>query len=282
MSKPTLFIVGVTGTIGKATLQHLNKNHFHIKGGSRDAEKAKKLQQEDGIEGVVVDSNKKNTLVSAFKGVNYLLIVPSNDQNRGDQMVHAIEAAKEAGVEVIVLFSVADAQDKRILFQRQFAQGEDKLKSSGVNYVILQAPWFQENALGSKDGVYLPLRNGATTFASVYDLGRTIARVLENPKPHFGKTYIMTGPALTTGKEIAKALSDVQGGKDVPYHDIPPQDFKNALKGYGISDWQVDGILELIEGYANRKSKITNHIQQITGVAPRSFAETAKAAFGGK
>src|SRR5690348_10246121 len=124
------------------------------------------------------------------------------------------------------------AEEKRILFQKQLAEPEAALKKSGLNFVIVQSPFFQDNVVGFKDGVYLPLRDGAMSSPSVYDLGRTLAHILENPQPHFGKTYELTGPSLIHGKDVAQAMSEVTG-KEVPYIDVPPSEAKKAFLGYG-------------------------------------------------
>jgi len=130
-----------------------------------------------------------------------------------------------------------------------------------------------------KDAVYLPFRDGATIFTSTYDLGRTSAHVVSDPAPHNGKVYILSGPQLASGDDIAKAFSNVLG-KEVKYINVPPSETKKAFLGFGLPEWQVDGILELFEEYAQKKNHVTDHIKQITGVAPRSIEETARAAFG--
>lgn len=280
MSKPTIFIA-MAGQIGTATLAHLDKKKFNIKVGVHSPEKAEKLK-EQGYETVVMDFDKKKSLRAAFKGVDRLFITPPGTEVRGKQAARAIRQAVKVKVPYVALFSVVGAEEKRILFQKQFARAEKCLKkrASTLQYTILQAPFFQENLLGSKDGVFLPLRDGALTSSSVYDLARTCAHVLSDPESHVGKVYVLTGPKSETGESIAKALSDAQGGKEVKYTNVPPSEAKKAFLAYKLPEWQVDGILELLEDYANNHYKTTKDIKHITGEKPRSLRKTAELAFG--
>jgi NAD(P)H dehydrogenase (quinone) len=165
------------------------------------------------------------------------------------------------------------AEENRILFQKQLLPGEQAAKKSGMNYIIAGSPFFQENVLGAKDGLNYPLRDGALTFVSIYDIGRTLAVLLENPEPHYGKTYELTGPALATGKDIADAFSEVLG-KSVSYKNISREEAKKMFMEYKMPEWQAEGAVELVEDYANRHYNVTDHILKITGKNPRTIKET--------
>jgi len=281
MSKPIIFITGATGNIGSHTIKHLDKSKFLIRVGVRDLSKGEELKKK-GCEVVQIDLEKRETLVNALKGVDRLLVVPPNCETRGKCALEAIKIAKEVGVKFVALFSVLGAsEEKRNRFQKEFAEAEECLKSCGLKWTILQAPYFQENCLKMKDGVRLPLRDGALPSTSIDDLGRCCARVLENPEPHIGKTYMLTGPRLETGEDIAKCLSTGYG-KQIKYFDISVEEARKDFLGLGMPKWQVDGVLELIEDYANRRYKLTNHVQMITGNVPRNFEQTVKVALVGQ
>jgi uncharacterized protein YbjT (DUF2867 family) len=278
MSKPTIFITGVTGNVGNSTFQHLDKKNFNIRVGVRDESKSQQFKGE-GVEVFRIDLNNKQSLLKAFQGVDRLLLIPPGTQDRVQLSINALQAAKEAGVKHVVLFSVVNASEKRITFQKDFGQIEDTLQNLGLQWTIAQSPWFQENVLNMKEGVYLPWKDGATIFVSLFDLGRTLANILMNPENHYGKIYALTGPELATGHDIAKALS--QGyKKDIKYYDVSLQEFKKKLMDQGFQEWQAYGVSELMEDYAKRGYQCTNHIQMISGKAPRSIFETVRASVG--
>lgn len=300
MSKKTIFLTGATGNIGKETFKHLDKKKNEIKVGVRDESRAQEFKRQ-GAQVVVFDMDKKETLLPAFRGVDILLVIPpSSNSNalqfidfseRSEQLVTTIEAAKEAGVKGVLLFSIVGgifklfcnekASENRILFQKQLLPAEEAAKRSGMKYIIAGAPFFQENFLGAKEGVQFPLRDGAFTSSSIYDIGRTLAMLLENPEPHYGRTYSLTGPSLITGNDIAKAFSEVLG-KEISYVSISKEEAKKMFLELGMPEWQADGALELVEDYANRHYQVTDHIFQITGTHPRTIKETIQAALGSK
>lgn len=280
MSKKTIFLTGATGNIGKETFKHLDKKKNEIKVGVRDESRAQEFKRQ-GAQVVVFDMDKRETLLPAFRGVDILLVIPPSSNKRSEQLVTTIEAAKEAGVKGVLLFSIVGASENRILFQKQLLPAEEAAKRSGMKYIIAGAPFFQENFLGAKEGVKFPLRDGAFTSSSIYDIGRTLAMLLENPEPHYGRTYSLTGPSLITGNDIAKAFSEVLG-KEISYVSISKEEAKKMFLELGMPEWQADGALELVEDYANRHYQVTDHIFQITGTHPRTIKETIQAALGSK
>jgi uncharacterized protein YbjT (DUF2867 family) len=281
MSKTTIFVTGASGNIGSETAKNLDKNKFHIKLGVRDTSKVEHIR-DLGHEIIPIDFSKKETLLKAFKGTDRILIVPPASQDRGHLVLNAIQACKEIGVQFVALFSVIGAsEEKRNSFQKQLAQAEEVLRSSGLSWCIFQSPYFQENVLSTKDTLELPLRDGSVPFVSIFDIGRTIAQVLSNPGPHSGKVYRLTGPQAETGESICKALSQVQG-RNIQYKNVEPKEFVKRLQECGLPHWQADGVAELVEDYASKRVSVSNSIQQLTGKPPRSIEQTARAAFGGQ
>jgi uncharacterized protein YbjT (DUF2867 family) len=275
--KPTIFITGVTGHIGGATFQHLNKTKVNIKVGIRDASKQNTFK-ESGVEPVVFDMGNKESTLSALKGVNRLLVVPPNSKDRSQLAIRVIEAAKEAGVGHVVLFSVPQSSEKRISFHKEFAPMEEVLQKSGMGWTIMAAPYFQEMYLNYKETVRLPFgQDGVAPSASVWDIGRAIAKVLEQPTEYFGKAFLLTGPEMLSGELVAKELSEAYG-KQIKYTPISPEESKQDFLKMGLEQWQAQGCVELLLEYAARRVPLTSHIKDITGKAPRTLKETAQAA----
>jgi len=273
----TQLFAGVTGQIGGATYQHLTKSELDIKVGIRDASKQNQFKK-PGVEPVVFDMENKESLLAALKGVQRLLVVPPNSKDRTQQAIRTIEAAKQAGVEYIVLFSVPQASEKRIGFHKEFAAIEEALQKSGTGWTIVQAPYFQEMYLNYKETVRLPFgQDGAAPSASVWDLGRLLAKLLEKPTQYLGNTYLATGPELLTGDLVAKELSEAYG-KQIKYTAISPAEAIQDFKKMGFEQWQAQGAVELLQEYAARRVPLTSFIKDLTGKAPRTLKETAQAA----
>jgi len=279
-NKPTIFVTAATSKVGSQVARSLNRNQYNIRLGVRNLEKAQQLKKE-GWDIIPFDFEKKNTLSGALQGVHAVLLIPSRHENRVKQALNVIQAAKEAGVEYLVLFSVCGAPEKKTIFQKQFSEIEDTAKNSGLKTIIVEASYFQENVLNMKEGAQIPLKDGSIPMVSIYDIGRSLAQILQNPEQHVGKMYLLTGPKLETGDSIAKIVSECFG-KQIKYENIPPTEMKKKLMQRGMPEWEATGIVEAFDEYAQKRYDVTDHVQKLTGQPPRGLSQTLKACKGGQ
>lgn len=107
-----ILVTGATGQFGSKAIDHLLNKGVHPSDMSvlvRDAAKAKSLADK-GIELRVGDYTDYDSLVTAFEGIDKLLMVSSNDreavENRTAQHINVIKAAKTAQVKHIRLHIV--------------------------------------------------------------------------------------------------------------------------------------------------------------------------------
>jgi len=275
MNKPIVFLTGAPGNVGGNVLQQIDKNKVTVKAGIRDPSKSKIIKDQGG-EPVNIDMNNRESMVNAMKGAERLLVVPPNAQNRAQLAMNTIEAGIQAGVKFILLFGIPGTEDKRISFHKEWAPLEERVAKSGVKFAIARSPFFQEMYLNFKDEVALPYgENGAAPSPSCYDLGRALARILENPDQHNGRTYTLTGPEMLTGEAIAKALSEARG-KNIRYKNISYDETVDMFVKMGFQKWQAQGVAELLVEYAHKRVQLTKDVESITGKAPRTLRETAK------
>jgi uncharacterized protein YbjT (DUF2867 family) len=93
---------------------------------------------------------------------------------------------------------------------------------------------------------------------------------------HEGRTYDLTGPEALTHSEMATDLSDARGRR-VEFVDVSPNAMRGALIGFGLPAWQIDGLLEDYAHYRRGEaSAVATGVQDVTGQAPRRFAEFAR------
>jgi len=275
MSKRIIFVTGATGNVGSYTIRSLNTSKDHIIAGVKTKAKvAEKLQGKE-IDIREINFADKHGLVAAFKNIQRILIIPpGKEQNRSELTINAIHAAKEAGVRFVLLFSTLSCERGDITIDNQFRPSEEALMNSGMEYSIIQAPYFQENILGMTQGIYLPLRDGYIPMISVRDLGDVCAHILqaEDINIYKGKTYKMTGPENLTGHQMAEALSKAIN-KPIKYVDINPEEFKKSLIEKGVADWHAKAICELIERYAKKQDSVTDNYKQVMGKQAMTFAQ---------
>jgi uncharacterized protein YbjT (DUF2867 family) len=79
-----------------------------------------------------------------------------------------------------------------------------------------------------------------------------------------------------THAEIASAIGKA-AGHDVTFVDVPGSIFAGALRGAGLPDWQVDGLLEDYAHYARGEADaIASTVHDLTGRPPRDLAAFAR------
>ncbi|HSD38134.1 MAG TPA: SDR family oxidoreductase [Rhodocyclaceae bacterium] len=266
MSKPTLLIIGAAGHNGTVTLDALTRKHkdaFTIRAGVHSEAKAKVLADKyPGIQTVVMDLEKPATLPAAFQGVDKLFLIIGNVENREEHAKNAIDAAVAAkSVKHVLFYSVAGAEYEAILFARQFRFGEKYLEASGLQWTHLRTIFFQDNLLGWADGIkqggfYLGVRDGRFAPLNVGDIGEIAANVLAT-SGHEGKAYVITGPELLSGADMAAVFSKVTG-KPVAYVSPEPAVTQQSMLDAGWPAWQVKGFLELFEVFATNQAALVS------------------------
>src|SRR5262245_50652026 len=107
-------ITGASGNLGTSVVKQLQARApaAHIVGVSRSREKVSAL----GVEARFGDFDQPESLVSAYAGLDKLLIIPSDDLTPGRRTAQhtlAVEAAAKAGVGHIVFISVTGASPGR-------------------------------------------------------------------------------------------------------------------------------------------------------------------------
>jgi uncharacterized protein YbjT (DUF2867 family) len=280
MASHTIFVVGASGTIGAATVKALASDAFascvNVKAGVRDpvADKSKALEAKN-VEVVHADMGNKEGMTKAFAGASAVFVVTPGHIDRTQLAINAIDAAKDAGVAFIAVVSVATSGTDSI-FGRQFGPIEAHVKGCGVPYSLLRLPFFLDNLWGSQASIksegklYAPCRADAPwTPVAVQDAGLAAATILAEPTKHANTTYTLTTGTMTYGG-IAAALTKALG-KDITFVQVPYDAAKKTFLGFGMPEWQVDGVMELFH-YFDAKSGITNnptdHIKTITGKPP--------------
>lgn len=258
MIKPTILIIGAAGNNGMATLEALSRQHqkdFTVRAGVRSPAKGEALKAKyPGIETVVLDLDKPDTLAAAYRGVDKLFLIIGNVENREEHARHAIDAAVASGsVKEVLFYSVVGAEYEAILFAKQFRAGEKYLEASGLGWTHLRTIFFQDNLIGWAGGIkqgalYLGIGEGQFAPLNVGDIGEIAANILTT-EGHAGKAYNITGPELLSGVDFARVFSDVTG-KTVQYISPDNATTLNSLLDSGWPEWQARGLVELFNLFA--------------------------------
>src|SRR5215212_4529764 len=230
----TILITGATGTVGGAMLDSLRTADVRLRTLSRDVAKAQPLKDR-GIEVVVADFLKPETLAPALDGVDVVFLVTPISRDQVVQAVNVIQAAKRLGHHPrIVRLSVHQAhREAPTRVSRQHAEIEDALTSSELPYTLLRPQSFMQNTLiaaatVAADGkIYGTFKAGRLGMIDARDIGEVAAKVVTQ-QGHDGKVYTLTGPAAISFDDVAEPLKDVLG-RDVDVAHVLAEDVFERL-----------------------------------------------------
>jgi NAD(P)H dehydrogenase (quinone) len=231
MTQTKFLITGATGDTGGYTVrQLLEKNHSVRVLVHRADERSEQLQKV-GAEVVFGDFLDFDSVRAALNGVQRAYFCYPISPGLVQATAQFAQAAKEAGVEVIVNMSQISARsDSKSNAARQHWLSERVFDWSGVPTVHLRPTFFAEWLLylapmireGKMRAPFTPMGRHAPVAAE--DQARVIVAILHNPTAHVGKTYPLFGPVELTHPEIAAIISRVIG-KVVTYQQVPIEQY---------------------------------------------------------
>ncbi|MEZ0453720.1 SDR family oxidoreductase [Sphingobacterium thalpophilum] len=224
-----ILVTGATGNLGKATINSLlNKGipASNIAALVRDESKSDEFKSK-GIQVRLGDYQKFESLTSAFKDVDKLLLISSSAEivHRFAQHKNVIDAAKERGVGHIVYTSFAMKDLRRSLMVEDVqyhADTSDYLKQLAVPYTLMantmyadMIPMLSGNNIREL-GVAIPAGNGRVPFLPIQEMAETLAVVLTT-SGHENKEYVIAADNDVSFADIAGLMSDILG-KQVDYN----------------------------------------------------------------
>ena len=233
-------ITGSTGHLGRLVIDGLldQMPADQIVAVARDTDKASGLA-ERGVDVRYGDYDEPASLVSAFEGVDRLLLISASEVGkRVPQHRAVVDAAKEAGVGLIVYTSILHAPDSEIGLADEHRQTEAMLAESGIPFVLLRNGWYTENYTGSvgaavEHGAVLGSAGDAQVSpATRADYAAAAVAVLTADDPA-GEVYELAGDESFTMTEYAAEVSR-QSGAEVVYQDMPEEAYASALETMGL------------------------------------------------
>jgi uncharacterized protein YbjT (DUF2867 family) len=275
----SILVTGATGNVGSRIVRRLKDAGHAVRAFARNAA-GKTLPS--GVEAAPGDFTDTASLQKAMAGVDAVYLLSAGDQLSVHE-ANAIEAAKAAGVTLIVKHSVAGAQYKAAGFPSWHRAGEERIEASGIPHVFLRPASFASNALywaGSIKGqgtVYGALGEAAIPVIDPEDIAEAAVTVLTT-SGHTGKAYELSGPeALTTAQQVETVGRAI--GKDLKYVNVPDDAARQSMLGMGMSPAYVEAMVGLFGMFRQigRIEPYPGDVETLTGHKPRSFGQWAEA-----
>jgi len=272
-----ILITGGTGTVGSFLLEKLAATDANVRALVRSQGKAERIEA-SGLEAVIGDLDKPETLPAALDGVEKVFLLTSPTERQAELEGNVIAAAKNAGVSHLVKLSAIGAGPDAPPLIRDHYLIEQEIESAGIPHTHLRPNGFMQNILMTAPTIkekglfYGPLGEAKVSYVDARDIAAVAAAVLTGDG-HQGKAYEITGPRSLSYKEVAQEFSSVLG-KDVQYIDLPLDAMRSSMLGTGMSAWLTDRLIGLFEFYRDgRAATVSNVVREVTGQEPITFRQ---------
>jgi NAD(P)H dehydrogenase (quinone) len=230
----TIVVTGATGHFGRLAIESLLARGIpasEIVGVGRQVEKL----DGSGVTAKRAAYEDVEALTSAFTGADQLLFVSGSEVGkRIPQHRNVVDAAKAAGVGLVVYTSAPRADTTEMKLAAEHVATERMLAESGLPHVILRNSWYVEVfdvQQAISQGLIGTYGDGRISGSPRADYAEAAASVLAGTG-HEGKVYELGGVPFTMN-ELAAEISR-QSGKPVTYTDMPADAYIELLISVGV------------------------------------------------
>jgi len=265
-----IVVFGATGTIGKPLVDALVAKGADLRAVTGNPENLPSLEAK-GCAAVVADFDDQDALVRACEGATKVFLVTPADLNMRRWKANVIDAAVKAGVKHMVMSTGLGASPKaRLTFGLWHSESQELLKSSGMDWTLIQPTYFMQNLLWQADsiakGEYLDDLGGPVSWVDARDIA-DVAAVALTSEGHAGKAYGLTGPQPVSPEEIAALLGNIT------IRQRTPDDSRTAMISAGMNPIVTGAMVELSalapKGYL---AGVETSVQNILNRPARNFA----------
>jgi uncharacterized protein YbjT (DUF2867 family) len=204
--------------------------------------------------------------------------------------VNTAAVARHHGVEAFVNMSQMTVTQMSITESTDSPQhklhwlAEQALSWSGLPVVTMRPTVFLEGffrlfaapSVRDADELALPMGGGKTSPISAVDVARAVSVVLEDPTPHIGQIYNLTGFESADLEHYARVFSEALG-RTIHYRDVPLSDWSEKLLGAGVPAHIVKHLSVMTElNKQGRYDRMTDDLFKLTGQKPISMYDFIK------
>ena len=274
-------VTGAGGTVGSEVIKQLKSAKAPFRAAYFSKEKVEAARAR-GIDAVMIDYNRPETLRVAFQGIDKLFLLGPSAPNQTQLELNVVEAAKAGRVRHIVKLSVWGADQEAFVLAKVHRSVEKVIESSGIAWTFIRPNGFMQNIVNymggtikSEGAFYSAIGEAKISHVNVHDIAAVAVKTLTEPG-HEGKAYTLSGPQALTYADIATELSKVLR-RSISHISLSPSDLKTGMLTAGSPEEYADKLLDLERYYREEQaSRITNDIKQVTGRDPIRFEQYAR------
>lgn len=285
MSQSVLLVTGAGGNLGRQAVEALlARGGARVIAASRNPEKLADLAAR-GAELRRVDFDDPRSLKAAFKGVDRVLLVSTDDLETAGKRLRqhraAIEAAEKARVRHIVYTSApATAPGKAVMGDHFWT--EQALAASKLGWTVLRNHLYADLLLGSlpqaiASGAYVTATGaGARNYVTRADAAAAAAGALA--ADFDGRRILdVTGAKPLTAADVAALATEISG-KPVNPVSVTAAEFEAGAKAGGLPPGLAAALAQFdTDAAAGYHAIQTDAVAILSGRAPQSVADFLRA-----
>lgn len=280
-----ILVTGAAGDVGAIgrhlTAMLLAKGHRVRALVRREDERAEALRQL-GAEVVGGDLTDLTDMHRVIDGVERIYFGMSVSAAYLEATVNVAAVARHHGVKAFVNMSQMSISSMSITETSASPQhklhwlAEQALEWSGLPVVTVRPTIFMEGffermaapGIRTNDELVLPFGNSRTSPISALDVAKAVAAILDDPAPHIGQTYDLTGPEAANLEHYAQSFSDALG-RPIRYRDVPVEAWAERLREYSLPGHLISHLAVLAEWHVKgRFDRMTDDQFRLTGEKP--------------
>ena len=277
MVAPMIMVIGATGRIGRAVIDHLLRAGVSVRAMTRRPAAANLPAAVDVVPG---DLTKPASLADCWHGVDVVFLLwTAPDATLPVVISHMASHATR----IVALTS--PRQVAHPFFEQPNAMAalhahlERLIAASGVEFTILRPGVFASNCLAwwaptIRDGDVVRWPYGAAETAPIDE--RDIAAVAACAlceDGHNGAEYVLTGPHSLSQVEQVRIIGQAIGRR-LRFEEMPVEDFRREMTRRAPGPW-VDMLLGAWRATLGHRALVTSTVAAVTGSPARTFRHWA-------
>jgi uncharacterized protein YbjT (DUF2867 family) len=285
-----ILVTGAAGDLGaigrNVTAMLLSKGHKVRALVRREDERSDALRRL-GAEVVKGDLTDLTSMHQAIEGCARIYFGMSVSPAYLEATVNTAAVARHHGVEAFVNMSQMTVAQMSITETTDSPQhklhwlSEQALDWSGLPVVTVRPTVFLEGfflrlaaaGIRERDELALPLGNGKTSPISAVDVASAVSVILDNPAPHIGAAYNLTGFESADLDHYAAIFSEALG-RTIRYHNVPLSEWADQLKAAGVPIHLLNHLTVMAKLHAQgRYDRMTDELFKLTRKTPTSMQD---------